>query len=299
MNIVTFGNLSINYYFKNNILTSISGGGRAENILCNLAPNFNTRFIGYACNDELGFIAINELKELNVDTNNIRLIDGHTKINFINKKNISDICPYCNRYYKYDLCEDSKYIIDNINEDDIVIVDSIDDFHLSVINNINNKMILDLSDYTDLLNISNEVFISILDRFEVVNIHESVYRFIKEKYNYDSTDIYDLTNIKLLIISKKSKGCDIIYDDEFDERDLENSRKSINLCGECDVFFSTIIEHILNTDINLKTISKAYIDASSRVQRVINLSTAREHLIKPLVVDNYLECICNKIIIKK
>jgi len=296
MNIVSFGNLSINYYIKDNIVKYISGGGRAENILCNLSSSFNCKFIGYSCNDLLGKIAREDLK--NIDISNIKIIDGKTKINFIKKNLVSYICPYCNREYHYNTCEDVDYIINNINEDDIIIVDSLDEFHLNVINNLNNKMILDLSNEEELINISKEKFISIVNKFKFINIHDNCYRFIKSKYNVDSTDIFDLSNLDILIISKGKLGCDILYKDEFDERIIETPINQTNPCGDGEAFISSMISSYLTDGIDIKTISKAYIKAASFACEVIKNITPRSHLMAPHEVDDYVECICSKIIIK-
>ena len=296
MNIISFGNISINYYIKDNIVKYISGGGRAENILCNLASSFPCKYIGYSCNDLLGEIARNDL--LNIDISNIKIIEGKTKINFIKKNKVSEICPYCNREYQYNTCEDIDYIVNNINEEDIILIDSIDEFHLNVIHDLNNKMILDLSNKDELINLTKDEFIEIVNKFSFINIHDNVYQFIKSKYNIDSTDIYDLSNLSLLIISKGKKGCDMLYQDEFDERIIEHPINQTNLCGDGDAFVSEMIKCFLTDDIDIKSISKAYIKASSFACNVIQNYSPREHLMKLHEIENYHECICSKITIK-
>lgn len=95
MRVVAFGDLYIDYYFNNNS-AYLMGGKTNANIICNLAREVDTAFIGTVGNDIQGKICTDSLEELDVDTK-INIVNGRTKTFFNKVASFTKICPVCNK----------------------------------------------------------------------------------------------------------------------------------------------------------------------------------------------------------
>ena len=112
MKIISIGDLVTDFYYKDNKLVGVCGGMTSHNIIANIAKSgIDTAVYGACGNDETGKIAIQSLKDLGVDTTNIKIIDDintrafHVSYNttnegikFVSKKR----CPFCNKKKWYD-----------------------------------------------------------------------------------------------------------------------------------------------------------------------------------------------------
>ena len=77
MNIISVGDLVLDYYYKNNKLIGINGGMTSHNIIANLAKmGLNTKVFACCGNDIQGKIAIKSLEKLKVNTDNIKIIEN-------------------------------------------------------------------------------------------------------------------------------------------------------------------------------------------------------------------------------
>lgn len=298
MRIIGFGELYLDYYLRNDKLVGVMGGKTNANILANLAKYYETAFIGIVGNDKQGDICIDSLKKLGVDTKDIKRREYPTKKFFISEDGYETICPYCNREVnKERIIIKKEDILPHIKKDDILIVDNTKDSTINILKEIDNIAFLDLGYIGNLRFISlAEITEMLSDRFKIISMNERVYKYLKNKFAIDSTDLYKLLKCEILIITKGKKGADIIYQDEFEHKEIEEPSIEIDSNGAGDSFFSEFIHTYLNSDtIDIKMISKAYLKASSISSYVVTLLGARSHLIPLINISNYKECICKEI----
>lgn len=295
MRIISFGDLYCDYYFRNNILIGVMGGKSGANILCNLSKKYNCTYIGVVGNDTAGDICINSLNKLNVDIRLIKVVNQYTKKFFINEDGYDTVCPYCNRRLQYDdTLLDTNYVLDNILEDDILIIDAINETSIEVIKNTNNLAFLNITSLSELKYMSLDEIIDLLqNRFKIININERVYNYIKKKFDIDSQDLYEYLQPDILIISRGKKGSDIIYNDEFEKKEIEFNTTQIDVTGVNDAYFSEFISYFIeHNEINTRTISLVHMKASSLSSYVSTKLGARTHLHPLVKVIDYKECIC-------
>lgn len=299
MRIISFGDLYIDYYFNNDLVIGICGGKSNANIIANLSKYFDTAFFGVVGNDTQGTVATHSLKRLGVDTTNIKILDEKTKTFFINSSGYSKICPYCGRDLAYHGTKiDIEAIKQNIQENDYIVIDNLNEETLEIINSINNKVFLDIGYLGDLMYASLDELEEILaDRFEIINMNERVYNIIRKKFAIDSIDLFELLKPKILIITHGKRGSDIIYDGKLEEKVIDDAISEVEVSGAGDAFFSEFIRTYLesNEEVNDKTISLAYMRASSISRFVVTNYGARTHLEPLYKINEYHECICKSI----
>lgn len=297
MRIVSFGDLYCDYYFKNDILQGVMGGKSNANILANLSKYYDTCYIGITTNDSAGILAKSTLEELNIDVSHINIIDGNCKKFFISEDGYTQVCPYCNRDLSYKgIKTKSEYVIPYLKEDDILIIDSLNDLSLEVLEAVDNMAFLDIGYVGNLRFLSLDEIIDIIgNRFKIININEKVYDYFKNKFSIDSVDLYNYLKPDILIITRGKKGVDIIYNGEFEKKEIENPAVEVDSNGAGDAFFSEFI-HIYLEDkaVDARMISKAYIKASTLSRRVVSKLGARTHLIPLKRIKQYKECICSE-----
>ena len=77
MRVVSVGDLVLDYYYKNNKILGVNGGMTAHNIIANIQKmGISTSVYGVCGNDVQGQVAIQSLKKLGVDTDNIIMMDN-------------------------------------------------------------------------------------------------------------------------------------------------------------------------------------------------------------------------------
>ena len=103
MRVVSVGDLVLDYYYKNNKILGVNGGMTAHNIIANIQKmGIPTSVYGVCGNDVQGQVAIQSLKKLGVDTDNIIMMDNirtrcfhvsyfevDNKLSFTSKKKMS------------------------------------------------------------------------------------------------------------------------------------------------------------------------------------------------------------------
>ena len=292
---VTFGDIYINYYFKNNLLDGISLGKSNNIILANLSSYYKCRVLGVIGNNKLANIALNDLDKLNIDHSKLITVNEDIKGLFI-LDNITDICPYCNRKYSYDdTLIDVDNIINNINSDDKIIIDNLSDETLEVINNIDNEMYLDLGNISSIKYLDIETLEELSNKFRIINMDVKVYSYLKNKFKIDSRDIYNIFNPEIFIIYKGINGCEIITKDDITNKEMEG-KSNTDSFGTREAFFAEFIHEYLSYDeIDDKVISNIFIKSFSKLLFVSNHSGPLTHLIPINRVKNYHECICKDI----
>lgn len=301
MRIISFGNLFCDYYIKDGSNIFVSGGKSNANILANLSKYFKCAFYGIKGNDQEGKISLKSLEEMNIETS-IRTINEETKTRFINGNVVSNICPYCKKEYGYDGNKMSLNDLEGyIEENDYFVIDNLDEFTINVLNKYPNEAFLNLEEIDDIETFGFKELSDILKkRFNIICLNEEVYYYLKDKFLVDSYDLYDSFEPKILIINRSLRGCDIIYDNNFIKKTIEEKIKYVDLNGIGDAFFSefvrTFIEEKETTE---KMISKAFIRALTSISVCAKYLGARGHLIKPYKIKTYNKCICKDIVIDK
>lgn len=302
MRIISFDDMYIDYYMKKGELLGLCGGKTSANILVNLSPYFKTAFLGQCGNDEKGDLAIKSLELHDVDTTHIKRIEGETKAFFLEGDKYSKECPYCHRKVGYsNKMLDVDTIISNIKEDDVIVVDNLKVSTLEILAKVNNKAFLDLGYLGSLLYSSLDEIISMIgNRFEIISMNKRVYYCLKHKFAIDSTDLYELLNPKILIITKGDKGCDIIANGEFIKKEIESPAKVVDPNGAGDAFFAEFIRTYLESEcVNELMISKAYMRASIASSLIVGVVGARSTHNPLFQIADYEECICKKFTIQE
>lgn len=298
MRIISYGDLYIDYYFRNNVLIGVCGGNIGCNILANLANSYETSIIGITGKDIQGNICIDSLNRLGVNTSQVKMLNTKTNIAFINRNGMNTTCPYCSRDLSYeDSLYDVDYVKSNIMEDDIIIVDSVDEKSLEVIENMNNRKFLYLHYLDNLMYLPLDEIVSLLsDKFELIQISSKVYNILKEKFKIDSMDLYELLNPKMLIIYKQEKGADIIYNNVLENKEFEENINIVDNSGSGEAFFSEFVKGSLKyEEWNEKNVSLTYMKASSSSRFILLNYGARIHLEPMYKINTYKECICKDI----
>lgn len=293
----TFGDICINFYFKENLLNGISLGGSNNIILSNLASYYNTQVLGVIGNNSLSNIAISDMDKLGIKHDKLDGINEDIKGLFIGN-NITDICPYCSRKYSY---EDTKIdvdkIIDSIDESDKIIIDNLSDETLEIIDTISNEMYLDLGSISSIKYITMEELENLYNKFVIINIDAKVYGYLKDKFAIDSRDLFDILNPQVLIIYNGISGCDIITSTDITHKDVEGKIIGDSF-GMREAFFAEFIHQYLTINVlNDKVLSNIFIKAYSKMLYVANHIGALSHLIPLNIVKNYTECICKDILV--
>ena len=106
MKIISIGDLVTDFYYKNGKLVGVNGGMTSHNIIANITKfGLETSVYGVCGNDMAGSIAINSLKDIGINIDNIKIIDNlntrcfhvsYSEVDgelvFASKKR----CPFCN-----------------------------------------------------------------------------------------------------------------------------------------------------------------------------------------------------------
>jgi sugar/nucleoside kinase (ribokinase family) len=298
MRIISFGDLYLDYYFKDNQVIGICGGKTNANIIANLAKYYHTAFIGCAGNDFQGTVAIESLKKLNVDVSLIDRIDCKTKVFFIDQNKCSQICPICHRELSYHgLKFNINKVLNNIQKDDYIVIDNINLITLEIINNVSNKAFLDIGYLKESMYSSLDETLSLLKgRFEIINMNERVYKALNSKFKIDELKLYEILRPKILLITKGKKGVDIIHNGIIKKITITNPAKDVETSGAGDAFFSEFIRTYLEiNEVNDYMLDKAYERASLLSRKVVSKYGARAHIEPLYKITNYQGCICEDI----
>lgn len=301
MRIISFGNLYCDYYIKDGSNIFVSGGKSNANILVNLSKYFKCAFLGIKGNDQEGEISLKSLEDMNIYTS-IRTVNEKTKTRFIAGNVISNICPYCKKEYGYDGNKMTLSELDeHIGEHDYFVIDNLDEFTLNVLNKYSNEAFLNLEDIGDIETYGYKELIDILrTRFNIICLNEEVYYYLKDKFLVDSYDLYDSFKPKILIINRLLRGCDIIFNDNFVKKTIDEKIKYVDLNGIGDALFSEFVRTFIEEkEITEKMISKAFIRSLTSISVCAKYLGARGHLIRPYKIKSYNKCICEYIVLDK
>ena len=308
MRVVGIGDLVVDYYYKDQKLLGINGGMTSHNIIANLAKmKIPVSVFGVCGNDIQGQIAIESLKKLGVDIDNIKMLDNvktrafHVsyfdndgKLTFISKKR----CPFCQnkKWYEESLI-DIKNIIDNIKHDDILIFDNLNNKNQTIIDKTDNKKIIDLGQYFELEVLSNqEIIDKLANKFEIINFNERVSKYLLNRLKLkDDIELYNLLKPKFMSITRGENGATFIESGKEYNFDLIYKGKVVDSTGAGDAFISSIIKDAIknNFKYNSNLFRKWYENSNKLTSKVVSVMGARGHintLFKIKKMDNCCAC---------
>ena len=308
MRIISIGDLVTDFYYKNGKLIGVNGGMTSHNIIANIAKlGLETSVYGVCGNDMAGTIAINSLKELGTNIDNIKIIEDintrcfhvsyqelNGKFDFVSKKR----CPVCNMKRWYEESKiDTNDILKKINKDDVLVFDNLNEKNQIIINNTKNRKMLDLGQYFELDNYTNEEIIEKLrNKFDFINLNERVEKYLKSRFSMDSLeDIYNLLHPKMIIVTRGKKGSDFVFDDNTVNKELNKPSIEIDPTGAGDAFFGIFISEYVKNNyiIDYKFIDTTFEKATKLTSKVVKKFGARGHmqsLYKIKRIKNFCSC---------
>ena len=293
MRIISIGDLVTDFYYKNGKLIGVNGGMTSHNIIANIAKlGLETSVYGVCGDDMAGTIAINSLKEVGTNIDNVKIIENvntrcfhvsyqelNGKLEFTSKKG----CPVCNikKWYEESKIEPND-ILKQINKDDVLIFDNLNNKNQIIIDNCNNRKMLDLGQYFELEDYNdNEIIEKIKNKFDIINLNERVEKYLKNRFSKNSLeDIYNLLQPKMIIVTRGKKGSDFVFDNKKVKKELSNPEVEVDPTGAGDAFFSMFIsEYIKNTYfIDYKFIDSTFDKATRLTKKVVKKFGARGHI---------------------
>ena len=293
MRIISIGDLVTDFYYKNGKLIGVNGGMTSHNIIANIAKlGLETSVYGVCGDDMAGTIAINSLKEVGTNIDNVKIIENvntrcfhvsyqelNGKLEFTSKKG----CPVCNikKWYEESKIEPND-ILKQINKDDVLIFDNLNNKNQIIIDNCNNRKMLDLGQYFELEDYNdNEIIEKIKNKFDIINLNERVEKYLKNRFSKNSLeDIYNLLQPKMIIVTRGKKGSDFVFDNKKVKKELSNPEVEVDPTGAGDAFFSMFIsEYIKNTYvIDYIFIDSTFDKATRLTKKVVKKFGARGHI---------------------
>ena len=293
MKIISIGDLVTDYYYKNDKLVGICGGMTAHNIIANIAKfGLETSVFGVCGNDKAGEIANKSLKDINVNTDEIKILedintrcfhvsyyDENGKLEFKSKKR----CPFCNEKKWYEESRiDPEDILLKINKEDILVFDNLNNKNQIIIDKSTNRKMLDLGQYFELDNYTDEEIINkIKNNFDIINLNERVEKYLKTRYSLNTLEeIYNLLLPKMIIVTRGKKGSDFAIEHRVINKGLKSPTKELDPTGAGDAFFSVFICEYVKNDyvIDEEFIDSTFDNATKLTKKVVTKFGARGHI---------------------
>ena len=293
MRIISIGDLVTDFYYKNGKLVGVNGGMTSHNIIANIAKlGLETGVYGVCGDDMAGTIAINSLKEVGTNIDNVKIIENvntrcfhvsyqelNGKLKFTSKKR----CPVCNikRWYEESKIEPND-ILKQINTADVLVFDNLNNKNQNIIDNCDNKKMLDLGQYFELEDYNdNDIIEKIKNKFDFINLNERVEKYLKNRFSIKSLeDIYNLLQPKMIIVTRGKKGSDFVFDNKKVKKELSNPEVEVDPTGAGDAFFSMFISEYIKNNyvIDYKFIDSTFDKATRLTKKVVKKFGARGHI---------------------
>ena len=293
MRIISIGDLVTDFYYKNGKLVGVNGGMTSHNIIANIAKlGLETSVCGVCGDDMAGTIAINSLKEVGTNIDNVKVIEDintrcfhvsyqelNDKLEFTSKKR----CPICNikKWYEESKIEPND-ILKQINKDDVLIFDNLNNKNQIIIDDCNNRKMLDLGQYFELEDYNdNDIIEKIKNKFDVINLNERVEKYLKNRFSIKSLEeIYNILHPKMIIVTRGKKGSDFVFDNNKVNKELSNPEVEVDPTGAGDAFFSMFISEYIKNNyiIDYKFIDSTFEKATKLTKMVVKKFGARGHI---------------------
>ena len=308
MRIISIGDLVTDFYYENGKLIGVNGGMTSHNIIANIAKlGLETSVYGVCGDDMAGTIAINSLKEVGTNIDNVKIIEDintrcfhvsyqelNGKVDFVSKKR----CPVCNMKRWYDESKiDTNDILKKINNDDVLVFDNLNKQNQIIIDNCDNRKMLDLGQYFELDNYSNEEIVEKLrNKFDFINLNERVEKYLKNRFSMESLeDIYNLLHPKMIIVTRGKKGSAFVFNDNTVDKELNKPSIEVDPTGAGDAFFGIFISEYVKNNyiIDYKFIDTTFEKATKLTSKVVKKFGARGHiqsLYKIKRIKNFCSC---------
>ncbi len=293
MRIISIGDLVTDFYYKNGKLIGVNGGMTSHNIIANIAKfGMQTAVYGACGNDMAGTIAINSLKDIGVNVDNMKIIEDintrcfhvsyqelNGKLDFVSKKR----CPICNEKKWYDESKiEPKDILKEINKEDILVFDNLNNKNQIIIDNCDSIKTLDLGQYFELENYSNkEIVDKIKNKFDLINLNERVEKYLKNRFSIKSLeDIYNLLHPRMIIVTRGKNGSDFVFNNNMVTKKLNNPEVEVDPTGAGDAFFAVFISEYIKNNyiIDYKFIDSTFEKATKLTKKVVKKFGARGHI---------------------
>lgn len=293
MRIISIGDLVTDFYYKNGKLVGVNGGMTSHNIIANIAKlGLETSVYGVCGDDMAGTIAIDSLKEVGTNIDNVKIIENvntlcfhvsyqelNGKLEFTSKKR----CPICNmkRWYEESKIEPND-ILKQINKDDVLVFDNLNKKNQIIIDNCDNRKMLDLGQFFELEDYNdNEILEKIKNKFDFINLNERVEKYLKKRFSIKSLeDIYNILHPKMIIVTRGKKGSDFVFDNNKVNKELSNPSIEVDPTGAGDAFFSMFISEYIKNNyiIDHKFIDSTFEKATKLTKKVVKRFGARGHI---------------------
>ena len=293
MRIISIGDLVTDFYYKNGKLVGVNGGMTSHNIIANIAKlGLETSVYGVCGDDMAGTIAVNSLKEVGTNVDNVKKIESintrcfhvsyqelNGKLEFVSKKR----CPICNIKRWYDESEiEANDILKQINRDDVLIFDNLNKKNQIIIDNCNNRKMLDLGQYFELEDYNdNDIVEKIKDKFDLINLNERVEKYLKNRFSIKSLeDIYNILRPRMIIVTRGKNGSDFVFDNNRVNKKLNDPEVEVDPTGAGDAFFSMFISEYIKNNyfIDYKFIDSTFEKATKLTKKVVKKFGARGHI---------------------
>ena len=293
MRIISIGDLVTDFYYKNGKLVGVNGGMTSHNIIANIAKlGLETSVCGVCGDDMAGTIAINSLKEVGTNIDNVKVIEDintrcfhvsyqelNDKLEFTSKKR----CPICNikKWYEESKIEPND-ILNQIDKDDVLIFDNLNNKNQIIIDNCSNRKMLDLGQYFELEDYNDkEIIEKIKNKFDIINLNERVEKYLKNRFSKKSLeDIYNILHPKMIIVTRGKKGSDFVFDNNKVNKELSNPEVEVDPTGAGDAFFSMFISEYIKNNyiIDYKFIDSTFEKATKLTKKAVKKFGARGHI---------------------
>lgn len=310
MRIISIGDLVTDFYYKNGKLVGVNGGMTSHNIIANIAKlGLETSVCGVCGDDMAGTIAINSLKEVGTNIDNVKVIEDintrcfhvsyqelNDKLEFTSKKR----CPICNikKWYEESKIEPND-ILNQIDKDDVLIFDNLNNKNQIIIDNCSNRKMLDLGQYFELEDYNDkEIIEKIKNKFDIINLNERVEKYLKNRFSKKSLeDIYNILHPKMIIVTRGKKGSDFVFDNNKVNKELSNPEVEVDPTGAGDAFFSMFISEYIKNNyiIDYKFIDSTFEKATKLTKKAVKKFGARGHIQNLYKIKKVKDaCTCSK-----
>ena len=286
------------------------GGGTVWNILCNLgAYNIPTIALGACGKDKDAKIAIQSLQKFNVNVDNVLKVfkktkkiyviipEGDLEDESISMKLKSPFTGIKPEISYFDGWQNQIIIPKNINI--IAVADNFRKANLEIIKMLQKynhcNVVLDIGHVEFLNNISNQYIEGYINQVDFLQVNEHVMSEFIKRFNKNSFELYKLFNLKIMIITKGSRGVEFIWNEDnkvkCKQYDILNPAKIVDSCGAGDAFLSNFIKNYLtmvnnNQNIDAIFFERTFLKGIELTKKVVSSIGARGHLYNERVDEN-------------
>lgn len=292
---ISHGDIILDKIYDCNLnLLKQDGGGCNWNDLYNLANMGEKCYaFGSAGNDEEGQIAINSLKKLGVNVDGIILENKSTNVmniimpdDKIEDNNIlhSWYSPITNKL-TFNFSENMPITLPTELEDKeaYIILDKFMPINLEFINNVKNKKVcLDIGHIRFFEHFTKQYLLTFFKTANYIQLNESVIDMLYERLNiYSETELFDLLNLDLLVLTKGKKGATFVFRDNGITKTINKTPQilvnAIDTSGAGDAFFSTVVrEYAYSNIINEDFINSTFELANKSSREILSQIGSRK-----------------------